>query len=48
MVNFEGENYARPILGNPISYKEAGRRMSGEDSRLAEKRWFDRWNNWLR
>ena len=48
MVNFEGENYARPILGNPISYEEAGRRMSGEDSRLAEKRWFDRWNNWLR
>jgi len=32
---------------NPISFEEAGRRMSMEDSRLVEKRWSDQWNNWL-
>lgn len=46
-VNYEGENYSLPILGNPISFEEAARRMSVEDTRLVENRWSDRWNSFV-
>jgi hypothetical protein len=35
-------------MGNPISFEEASRRMSVEDSRLVEKRWSDMWTGWLK
>jgi hypothetical protein len=34
-------------MGNPLSFEEATRRMSVEDSRLVEKRWSEAWFRWL-
>jgi hypothetical protein len=47
LINYEGENFSQPVMGNPISFEEAGRRMSLEDTRLVEKRWSDQWRGWL-
>jgi hypothetical protein len=35
------------VMGNPISFEEASRRMSAEDNRLVENRWYKRWSGWL-
>lgn len=47
LVNYEGENYTVPMMGNPLSFEEAARRISVEDNRLVEKRWLDWWSRWL-
>jgi hypothetical protein len=47
LLNYEGENYSMRVMGNPISFSEAARRMSIEDTRLVEQRWFNQWNHWL-
>jgi hypothetical protein len=46
-VSYDGEYYSSPVMGNPISFEEAARRMSAEDNRLVENRWFKRWSDWL-
>jgi hypothetical protein len=45
---YEGEAYSLPVMDNPISFEEAARRMSLEDTRLVEKRRLDQWSGWLR
>lgn len=48
LVNYEGENYSMPVMGNPVSFAEAARRMSLEDTRLVENRWLEQWSSWLK
>ena len=46
VVDYSGENYTEPILGNPLSFQEAGEIMSELDGRELEQRWHEAWRNW--
>ena len=48
LLNYEGDNYSSPMMGNPISFEEATRQMALEDTRLVEKRWMNKWSRVLK
>lgn len=43
VLDYGGDNYAKPILGNPMSFQDAGTIMSEMDGRDLEMRWLDVW-----
>jgi hypothetical protein len=43
VLDYSGDNYAQPILGNAISFEDAGRIMSALDGRDLETRWLHAW-----
>jgi len=47
IINYDGENYTRPILGNPISFEEAGAMMSHIGGHEIDRRWHALWKEWL-
>jgi hypothetical protein len=47
VVDYKGQNYTTPILGNPLSFEEAGEIMSEIDPRKLEKHWRQMWQGWL-
>lgn len=47
LVDYKGENYSQPILGNRFSYEEVGEIMSKVDGQALEAQWQNTWQNWL-
>ncbi|HEX8140186.1 MAG TPA: hypothetical protein VF544_21665 [Pyrinomonadaceae bacterium] len=45
--DYSADNYEQPILGNPISFEQAGDIMSAIDGQELEARWQNAWRNWL-
>ena len=43
VLDYSGDNYAQPILGNELSFEDAGTIMSGIDGRNLEDRWLRAW-----
>lgn len=48
IVDYSGETYTEPILGNRLSFQEAGAIMSELDGRELERRWYEAWHGWGR
>ena len=43
IVDYSGENYFEPILGNQFSFLKAGEIMSKVPGQELETRWLDAW-----
>jgi hypothetical protein len=46
ILTYSGDNYAEPILGNRLSFQQAGELMSRIDGRELERRWLHAWQGW--
>jgi hypothetical protein len=44
VLDYSGDNYTEPILGNALSFEAAGKMMSAMDGRSLETRWLRAWN----
>jgi hypothetical protein len=47
ILNYSGQNYEQPILGNKYSFLEAYKKMMPVEQQDLEDQWFDLWCNWL-
>jgi hypothetical protein len=45
--DYDDAHYAQPILGNRLSFEEAGEIMSRVDSHELDAHWASLWQNWL-
>jgi hypothetical protein len=43
ITDYSGDNYLRPIRGNPLSFEQAGKIMGRMDGRDIDKRWEELW-----
>jgi hypothetical protein len=47
VVDYEGGSYDQPILGNPLSFKQAATLVSTIDGAELDGRWHEAWRDWL-
>lgn len=47
IIDYSGDTYQSPILGNRSSYAEAGEFMSRIEGQALEMRWRELWSTWL-
>ncbi len=47
ILDYSGKNYYAPVLGNHLSFEEAGKLMAKMDGKDIESRWLTTWQNWL-
>ncbi len=46
VIEYDGDNYLRPILGNPRSFDAAAQAMAQMDGQELERRWLQAWREW--
>jgi hypothetical protein len=46
VLDYGGDNYAEPILDNPISFQRAGEMMASMEGQELERRWLQAWQDW--
>lgn len=47
ILDYNGDNYSKPIMGNRLSFEDAGEIMSKIQGDILEKNWRHILDNWL-